>query len=441
MPQQTFGAAQSPQDAVRLFQEAMSSGFNPSTLRTLRDKRLREMERNRDFQDDSRAEQQIGRQGPVSAADAQRDRMMGWDRGTPTFTTGATKSDVRNLAADLDDDPDTGLEAQDRTRRISHALDAAATTQRQEVGDAVDVTSRRNAFADFLKAKGIRGGQYAADVSPEGEQALDAASGRKQDELGITAAARLAASGRGPLAALQPGQDPLEGLSPQEQGIIKGLAEYRVQLPGGMALRTPEWQDRLGRALALDPSFDQTQYASRQKLRSDFTSGKSGQNVQALATVQDHLDALKKKADALGNYGLQPVNQFKNWMSKMTGGKAIQGYEFERNAVADELSAALKSSGATNEEIRGWKERLDSSQSPDQFTETFHSAADLVEKRLNESRNRYESGMGKPGAFGEFMKGTQERAARTAGSPQIGERKTFPNGRTAVWDGAGWDPE
>ncbi len=419
------------EDPVTVFKRAMEGRFDPSALRASRESRLREMERSLELEQDSRqagADRQRER-ALQSPSDRRRDEMMGWGR-SPTFTSGATHADVRHLQQDLDEDPDTGVLAQDRTQRIARTLENAATTQREEVGDAVDVGSRRNAFAKFLEAQGIAGGKFAADVSPEGTEALDAASGRKQRELGIAPTARRGINGGIPLVALKSGDDPLDGLDPREQAIIKGLTEYKVQLPGGAALRTAEWQDRLGRALLLDPSFDQTQYTARQKMRSD----KGFQdNVQALGTVQKHADALHEKGKLLDNFGrLGPLNEtaneFKNWWKKQSGDPTVSGYALDQTAVGDEIARALKGGVATQAEGEHWRAQLRDALSPQAQEEVHRTIADLVQKRLAEAGQRYDSVMGKPGAFKGYLEDTQAHAGQTAAGEVTPERKVFTSG-------------
>jgi hypothetical protein len=59
----------------------------------------------------------------------------------------------------------------------------------------------------------------------------------------------------------------------------------------------------LSRRRAQDPTFDGVNFQARAKTRSDFTSGKSAQNITALNTVVGHLDHLDRTIDGLGNSG------------------------------------------------------------------------------------------------------------------------------------------
>ena len=402
-----------PQEAARILKDALASGFDPVKGRLMREQQLEDVQHNRDLEGESkdnafRADVSRRFQSP---SDRRRDEMMGWGR-SPVSVSGATASDERNAQEELDASPNFGVAARSRTASTDDALNEAAMVQRPEIGDASKTVSNRNAFAEFVKNRGAVSGKLAGEVAPDSVQALDAASKRRASELGV----RWTSQGKGssPISALRPGQDPLSGLSEQDIAEIKGLTRYELPVTGTQ-LRTPEWQDKVGRAMLVDPSFNASLYESRQKERNAMAAGKQGDSVQSLATVQDHLDSLKGKADALHNGRSPLLNSVYNWASKnLSGNTAVQGYEFDRDAVANELAASLKQSGATDSEINHWRDRLSASQNPAMFAETFKTAADLIQKRIGESGSRYDAAMGKPNAFREFMKGTESRAGRTA---------------------------
>ncbi len=448
MPQTVFGPEENP---ITVFSRAMEGGFDASALRASREKRLREMERNIDLEAKSRQDVADWQRAQAfkSPSDRRRDEMMGWGHAPSVLSIGATPSDVRNLQADLNEDPDTGVLAQQRTGRINRTLEDAATTQRNEVSDAVDLGTRRNAFGKYLDTLGAKRGQYAADVSPEGSQALNDASRRKQAELGITAAGRMGHGGI-PIAALKPGDDPLDGLSEQEKATIKGLLDYTIQLPGGAALRTPEWMDRLGRAKLLDPSFDQTQYKQRQDMRTDK---KFQENIQSLGTLREHADSLFEKGKQLNNYGgvLSPMNSVKNWWKKLTSDPTLAGYGLDQTTVGDEYARALKGGVPTQGESEHARSLLDANQSPEAQQEVHRTINELAGKRLDEAGQVYDAKMGKVGAFQAYLEKTRGKANQIAAgdtggqtpppNPRKGERFVFSNGKVGIWDGSGWEAQ
>lgn len=195
------------------------------------------------------------------------------------------------------------------------------------------------------------------------------------------------------------GDAALEGQSEQAKNIVKLLAEYKMSLPSGMALRTPEWQNYLSLAKAYDPSFDATQYGARQKLRTDFTSGKGSQNIRSLNTVVGHLDTLKQKADALKNYSVPLANTVRNFLKTETGNPSIVEFNNAANAVESELATAFKGTGATDQEIKAWRANLGAAQSPDQLHGAIETAIELLGSRLDAMKNQWQVGMGKPSDF------------------------------------------
>jgi hypothetical protein len=99
------------------------------------------------------------------------------------------------------------------------------------------------------------------------------------------------------------GQDFLKTLNPTTAQQVKALAEGRMQFPAGFALKSPYWQNMLSAVSQYDPSFDAINYNARAKTRSDFTSGKAAQTINALNTVACHEGDLSDAAKKLNNFG------------------------------------------------------------------------------------------------------------------------------------------
>ena len=76
----------SPQEAAAILRDAMSSRFDPSALRQLREKRVREMERNRELADESRAEEgrYLAQRNTQSASERRRGEIG--TRSNPRYT-------------------------------------------------------------------------------------------------------------------------------------------------------------------------------------------------------------------------------------------------------------------------------------------------------------------------------------------------------------------
>lgn len=194
-------------------------------------------------------------------------------------------------------------------------------------------------------------------------------------------------------------EEALQGLSAADRALVNGLVNYKIPLPSGMALRSPKWQKILAAATGYDPTFDVTQYNARQRLRVDFNSGKAAVNIRSLNTAIGHLDTLKKKADALGNRDMPIWNTIANKGLSAIGDKRVVEFNMAANAVESELAATFKGMGATDQEIKAWRENLNAAQSPEQLKGAIDTAIELMRSRLEALQSQYETGMGKPKDF------------------------------------------
>ncbi len=195
------------------------------------------------------------------------------------------------------------------------------------------------------------------------------------------------------------GDDALKGLDPDIQRTVKGIANYEVNLPSGMALSKPYWQKVLGVVKAYDPSFDATQYANRQKMRTDFNSGKAADNIRSLNTVVGHIDRLQSVADELGNTSIPWLNTAKNFLATKTGSATPNNFDTVRDAVSNELTKVFRGTGGAEADIQSWKNRISSAQSPDQLHGFVKEAIGLMDSRLSAIKSQWEKGMGKPADF------------------------------------------
>lgn len=196
------------------------------------------------------------------------------------------------------------------------------------------------------------------------------------------------------------GPEALAKLDPATRATVQSIIDYRYPMPtGGFAMRDPQWKAIIGAAQAADPTFDVTQYGSRSQLRQAFGSGKEAQNVKALNTAVEHLSRLAKSGQELGNVSFTPANTAKNWIVERMGWETPAKFEMDRDAVAGELAAIFKATGATDPEIAMWRQRINSSMSPAQLKATTDEAIGLMGGRLAALRSQWETGMGKPADF------------------------------------------
>jgi hypothetical protein len=149
----------------------------------------------------------------------------------------------------------------------------------------------------------------------------------------------------------------------------------------------------------VDSSYDETQFSSRSKMRNDFTSGKTGQNIRAINTAVQHLDRLNTTSTELHNTSYPTLNAALNFLSKKGGSAKVTNFMTDSNAVVGELSGIFKATGATDSEIKSWSDKLDADMSPAQFKGFIREGMELMAGRLQSIRGQWESGMAKPADF------------------------------------------
>lgn len=222
------------------------------------------------------------------------------------------------------------------------------------------------------------------------------AAGKIQGEMGAmggTAAGAAAA----PNPNLPPGQKDEAYLSTLQGNVgttVKAIAEGRMPLPSGFALKSPYWQNMLSMVAKYDPSFDAVNYNARAKTRNDFTSGKSAAQVNALNTVIGHLDTLSQSADKLGNSWSPTWNSVANAFTTASGKPQVKNFEVTKNAVTDELTRVWRQSGGTEADIQSWEKQLNASGSPEQLHSAIAQIGELLHSKLDSMQNQVQQGMG-----------------------------------------------
>lgn len=192
----------------------------------------------------------------------------------------------------------------------------------------------------------------------------------------------------------------LSGLDPSMAALIKGIANYQLDIPKVTSLRGGE-RARIAQIVSqYDPTFDMSQYGARAAMRKSITSGNYSNAINSANLVIQHLDTLKKSIAGLDNSNFTPYNTVANWMKSAGGDPAINKFNTARDAAASELAKVFKGTGSTSEEeIKAWKGNLDLNGSPAQVKAAIDQSIDLLASRLDTIRTQYQSAMGKPTDF------------------------------------------
>jgi hypothetical protein len=194
------------------------------------------------------------------------------------------------------------------------------------------------------------------------------------------------------------GEAALVNLNPADAALVRKIANYDID-PRTLSTRGGHREKMLGLAALYDNSYDQTQYNAKNKARTDFTSGKNGQNIRAFNTAIGHLGQLYDAADALNNNDVQKLNQVANAIGVQTGSSAPVVFDAIRAAVAGELATTFKGAAGTDPEIKSIVDTLHSKQSPQQTRDVSKAYIGLLNSRLHVLNEQYKQAMGKPADF------------------------------------------
>lgn len=300
------------------------------------------------------------------------------------------------------------LDAQLRTR--TEAILASKGLNPSTVDPAVLQTVMQEAGRALVFEAGQRSSAEAALIKGRldniarngGSQGLSApgTTGLKGEDLPIV---QLDAQGRPDPETQQAYLDSFKA-DPNMQRILKGLVDYSIN-PSSISTRPINGVNRialLGYAKGLDPTYDEKEYTSRQKLSSDWASGKTRDSMVATNTVVRHLQEMMTAIDDLAPFTANTFAKARNpaayTMNAQTNPKmrkAIRAFETARDAVADELTRVYRGTGGSVHDIEGWKKNADLYAATDEKKTFINEAAKLMFGRIDSAVDNYKATMRK----------------------------------------------
>ena len=194
------------------------------------------------------------------------------------------------------------------------------------------------------------------------------------------------------------GQTPYESelyAPPQSiQQTASMIANYEMAPLNGYALRTPIGAEIMGAVKKLNPSYDATQYQTKQAARTAFATGKQGNMVRSLSVATNHLDQLGEAAHALAQGNYPAVNALVNTYARHTGNPGITSFEAMKEIVGDEVVKAVVGSGGSEGDRDAIKDAFKAANSPAQLEGVINHYEGLMAGQLNGLRRQYERSTG-----------------------------------------------
>lgn len=240
-----------------------------------------------------------------------------------------------------------------------------------------------------------------------------------------------------------------ESLDKNDQKLVDALIEGRQSLTGAQ-LKMPYWNTLLDvaqqRAQDRGIQFDQTNYGARTKTHNDYSSaGKSGQSLNAIDTVQGHMEKLSNAVERLDNSSWPAWNVARNFISQQTGfdqahRDALNEVKNSMAVVSRELTRAYQAGHITDTDMKDWQDKLNSVQSKQDMQRALVDFHDLLGGKRQQLYDTYKQQMGglelsRPDADAKWHKVEGLLHGRflqnpAAAQPQQG---VTPTGKTGVY--------
>lgn len=258
------------------------------------------------------------------------------------------------------------------------------------------------------------------------------------------------ASGGGSAIPMGPDGQPMQGqalLDYYKKAQPEAASMIEAIIRGDAGVTGRNLQKYMPIATLVDPTLSQFNYDTRKKTALEFAAGgKSANNVKSLETVGGHIDKMMGAFEGLDNSNYPAVNGIKNWLAVQKGAGAVNAYETAANGVANELGSVFRSYGMSDAEVKSWRDRIGSSNSPEQFQASMGMLLDMLKTRKEALQEQYQQGLGKLMPDSAFQKldsaieKIQKRLSPTLPTQQAQAAPAIPTQPSAVPPGSMYSP-
>lgn len=257
----------------------------------------------------------------------------------------------------------------------------SAPDQEKEAQREADYRAARNSFVTATTQKQLdlqlKAGQIAAQ--------------REANRIARTAADAAAAGVTGEAA--------VKDLPSDLKNLVRGIASGAVDITKVTSQRGGQRQAMAELVMRFDPTWSTAVAPARAATVKDFTSGKAANNVRSINTAVKHLASLETAAEQLQNAPIQVLNRIKNFGLQQVGDSRVTNFKNAATAVESEMANVFKGTGATDQEIKAWRENINAAQSPEQMKQAITTMIELMAGRLSALSDQYLKGTGRTPDF------------------------------------------
>lgn len=174
------------------------------------------------------------------------------------------------------------------------------------------------------------------------------------------------------------------------QATAEDVANYKLAPPSGSKLLSGNWPEVMKLVKGINPSYDGTQFATKNRARQAFATGKQGDIVRSLSVATDHLDQLSQAATALKNRDTTAINRVVNFFSSQTGNPAVTNFDAMKEIVGDEVVKAVVGATGAAGDREAIKKTFSAANSPAQLAGVIQKYKGLMGGQLKGLRQQYE---------------------------------------------------
>lgn len=177
---------------------------------------------------------------------------------------------------------------------------------------------------------------------------------------------------------------------------IKGIAEYRINPTTILNQRGVNRQALMNAVMSINPDYDATQYAARNKTTQDFSpAGVSGKALTAADTALAHLATVEELGNALKNNDVRKLNQLFNFIGGQFGSAPPNNFQTAVRVVAPEITKAVVGGQTAQADRKEMEQGFSENASPQQTLGAVKVAARLLAERVKKQQHSYKQAMGR----------------------------------------------
>jgi hypothetical protein len=193
------------------------------------------------------------------------------------------------------------------------------------------------------------------------------------------------------------GDEFIKLLPPAVGTTAKKIGDYEIAPPTGKAAQSGPGAQALALAEKYNPSYDASQFKTRQSLKQSFTSGKDADEIKSYNMVSGHLADADALVDKLGNFRSSLINKPYNAVRGQLSGEFIKNksaIDAKLDTAINEVNKATSGKAITRGEQKLWHDRLSADTSPEGMHATLRSFSEMIHDRMEATANKWNSGMG-----------------------------------------------